>query len=373
MSTTIPEVINGICSAVRPIYGALDLCVDVADIITEENLSGLKIASAVSKSALLALDILGIVGHHTGKISNKTLTRIKSAEFATRIIDAPIQFAKTKKNLGPKINTAQGIIHLIEKGAIGPITGILRNLCETTFYQEKNYLDEVKKNANTKRPVYKLNEDGDVVLSGYKVIDPKECEDNIILYTRIIAGLNVSETVVRFGFLEASYRIIITRTLEKILNKYQNRVQPRCIQQVNRIPLQQNPIRQVARVPQQVNQALQPNMVDIDNLFKFRQLPAIPEEFLNDKIFSKYVCLLSQCPIRFIVQDPYSVGAENPTFYEKNFIMGWLAEHASSPLNRQPLSLDQLILRPDIQKMIDGRLEFYENEVKNYLINLAQQ
>lgn len=363
--SAIPGVINALCSIIRPLSHAVNIYIDVADIITEENISGLKVASVVSKSAILALDILGIIGNHSGKFSSKTLQNIKAAEGSVRMIDMPIQFAKTKQKLGTKVKTAQGVIHLIEKGMIGPSLSILRNICEANFYYEKNFFEAVKQNPEAKRPVWRGNENGDPILEGYKPIDPKECEMNMELFEKITACLNMKEISAEIGLLEGAYRIIILRTFEKILNR--NRIQ-------NNIPQNLQPIEP------QAPQVEPPAPIDIDDLFNFKKLPNIPEEFHNDPVFSKYICPITQSPIRFIVMDPLTKDAENPTFYEHDAIRRWLAQKPrlpdqkpTSPATGKPLKVEALLLRPDLQYRIDNRLEFYENEVKNYILNLKEK
>lgn len=352
--------INMACDAVRTVTTTMDIVVNVSEAITEADISGLKMTAAVSKSAILALDILGIIGHHSGKISNNALSVIKEIETTVRIVDLPVHFSNEIKKLGDRILTAEGIIHLIEKGAIAPIAGLCKTTLQSAFFSEKHYLELVKKDSTAQRPVYGKDIFGETEIKGYRTIDANECEKNIALFDKIATGLNVTEAIANSSSIEGVYRTLISRTMQNLVRH--DRPQP---------PSQDGEQPQVAPVVIQHNEPQ--NQVDINNLFKFKNMNSIPLELHTDRILKKYICPITQCPIRHIVQDPGTINAANPTFYEKEAIERWLETHDTSPATRDFLFKDDLILRPDIQREIDQRLEFHEREVKVFINHLVQQ
>ncbi len=80
----------------------------------------------------------------------------------------------------------------------------------------------------------------------------------------------------------------------------------------------------------------------------------------NDPIFSKYVCPISQCPIRFPLKDPTTVQGAGNIYYEKYFIEIYLSNKTTSPVTRLQLSKDQLEYCAREQLEIETRL----NEIK---------
>lgn len=91
----------------------------------------------------------------------------------------------------------------------------------------------------------------------------------------------------------------------------------------------------------------------------------IPAELEDDALFSKYQCIISQNPIRFIVRDPKTPKAAN--FYEFKVLKRWLETNLTSPMNRQKITkeqLEELKLEPEEQKLIERRVAAYKKLLK---------
>lgn len=351
--SSIQQAINQTCAIMRPIFTTIDISLDIAQMITDENISKLKTAAIVSRTAVLVLNIFSLVGEKKG-LSNHTLKTIKGIELGARMVDAPIQFSKHIKDLKEEEYTVSAIIRLVTRGAINPCTGILRNICELSIYNEKIYLEKLAKTSEAMRPHWEYDSAEHPNLIGYKKIDRQECERNIQLFEKISAGFNVAEASVYS--IEASYYLIIQKFLEEALRQaatWGGQGGQQVIQYINQLPGND-----AAQLPE--------NIVDADNLFNFKKLSLIPVEFHQDPTLSKYSCPLTLSPIRNIVQDPTAQG-EEPIFYERDAIALWLASNQTSPMTRRPLTLEQLFPRFDLQELIDARLEFFENAVKDFL------
>jgi hypothetical protein len=206
-------------------------------------------------------------------------------------------------------------------------------------YQEMRMLEKLADDPEAVRPIYEPNMDecdGSNELTGYRKIDAQECEKTIALFKKIQAGLSVSYlTSQTCGFM-ARITLFIRRQLLAQLNQANRR------DNQGGDPLQ-NPIE-----------------IDVDLLRsqQIKKLEEIPIEFHNDDIFNNYLCKLEDLPIRYIVQDP-TIEGEASVFYEKAAIEKWLQLKSISPITRKPLTSVQLMPRPDLQSIIDKRLEYY--------------
>jgi hypothetical protein len=84
----------------------------------------------------------------------------------------------------------------------------------------------------------------------------------------------------------------------------------------------------------------------------------IPLEFEEDPTYPQFECAISHQLIRHPVLDP-----NRKALYEFRNIVQWLADHNTSPANRAPLRVDDLIQVPHISRYIKMRL--HEHVQKN--------
>ena len=94
---------------------------------------------------------------------------------------------------------------------------------------------------------------------------------------------------------------------------------------------------------------------------EFADLPereAIPIELEDDPVLSQYICPITQTVIRHPVIDPVT-----HTLYERDAILGWIQINPTSPLTRIALSADDLLEVPEIQQIIDDRLETLQRQI----------
>jgi len=98
----------------------------------------------------------------------------------------------------------------------------------------------------------------------------------------------------------------------------------------------------------------------------------IPVELHKDPELSKFVCPISQCPIK----DPVR-GRHIAHIFERSWIVAWLTNHKTNPYDRSELTIDTLVEMPELRKQIEARLKFLtephkENE-KGPVINIAEK
>ncbi|MGL4539603.1 MAG: U-box domain-containing protein [Candidatus Rhabdochlamydia sp.] len=107
---------------------------------------------------------------------------------------------------------------------------------------------------------------------------------------------------------------------------------------------------------------------EVLNLLDFSTIPPFLH---NDEVIKKYICSITLQPIRDPVQDPTTESCENPILYERTAIKNWLEIRGKSPVTQKELTLDSLIPKPDIKRIIDMRLQFHQENMDTYLIERA--
>ena len=100
----------------------------------------------------------------------------------------------------------------------------------------------------------------------------------------------------------------------------------------------------------------------IEDLHQFQnllELNEIPPFLHKDPILSKFICPISQCPIRHPVWEP-----NHKVIYERSFILRWVNQHFTSPMTRLPLTADDLKPLPAINSLIEHRLGVLERLIQ---------
>lgn len=81
----------------------------------------------------------------------------------------------------------------------------------------------------------------------------------------------------------------------------------------------------------------------------------IPERFHEDPFLQRHVCPITSFPIRFPTKDIYG------HYWEDAAIRAWLQNKNTSPLTRQPLTLEDLTFDEELYRQIGDRI----SELKN--------
>lgn len=336
--STITKTIIGFCDVVRVACTGVNVATSVVGLITNENRSALKGASVVSRAAILALDAIDTIGRLSGNLSANNGINIKSLETLVRVIDFPIQLAKVveENEENTNVDSATKIISIMEQGLLAPLLGIVRSNCQALIYEEQTYLQMTQEELKTAvRPVFDKDDEGNTIITGYKPVNLDECQENL---------KNLSKTVATFGSVEV---LAQARTIETIykciaLRFFINHegADPEILPQTNATGF------------------------NIEEMFDLKKLAIIPPELEDDVVFDQFKCAINHMPVRDPVADPTS---QNRTLYERSAIVTWLRRHPFSPITGQPLTVPELTECPTIKLLIDNRLEFHSQGIKDFL------
>lgn len=88
----------------------------------------------------------------------------------------------------------------------------------------------------------------------------------------------------------------------------------------------------------------------------------IPQTMHDDIVLSKYICTITQEPMRDPVADPTNGGK---TLYERAAIVKWLQTKNTSPATRFTLNDFQLLERPALSALINSRLKLHSRGSRN--------
>ena len=59
--------------------------------------------------------------------------------------------------------------------------------------------------------------------------------------------------------------------------------------------------------------------------------------------------------------------------YERKVLVNWVHKHHTSPMTKQPLQIHELIPKPLLKKVIDKRLKFYGNRLRELALQEVNQ
>jgi hypothetical protein len=292
---------------------------------------GVRIASILSR--------LSIIGFQTGasiaqirEATPETLGNIKSGELLCRFIDLPIRMSEEASQMDVDS------LRFLEKAVVAPMSDIIRVGSEVNVHNENHYLQEYKRDPQkAKRPVYEQCGD-EIKIVGYRRVEPKECEENI--------NSSRQTAVISAGIRIASEAGIGSKAVQVSCDLYES-LALWIRAKINGAPL-----------PQQQGQAI--NLIALNE---------IPEPLEGDIVFRRYICPITNKPIRDPVGDP-----NGHTLYERSAIMTWLNRgNYTSPVTRLPLRPSQLIEKPVLKKLIESRLTYHGQHLWEYLqINAAR-
>lgn len=350
--TSTAKIINQINAFSRGLSTATDVAIGAADLITKVDRGFFRGAAVVSRSCLFITTAVDIITQLAGVSANAS-RNIKGVELLVRVLDFPVNLLSNVENLHVE-KTAASIIRFLEKGLVGPLLGIVRTGCELSARTEICYLKDYEKDPTAQRPIYDYDENGDRVIVGYRPIDPEECKKLINDYENASAGVGTVESITEWGMVEFVYKKIAARI---ILGRDFRPNHP------GNAPVNEVPMHVAEDVAPQ-NPQQEVDDVKLKDLLDFKKYRTIPEELEDDEVFKRYRCPITQAPIRFPVAE--RTGGQS-ILYERDAIAQYLVNSHTSPMTRQPLSMENLIECPMIQNIIDTRLEFHSAQILNYL------
>lgn len=258
--------------------------------------------------------------------STKTLHQIKGAEVCFRICDVYVKGAE-------QINDEQAtIIQKIEKGLLRPVASVCRAANESQGYGAKVYLEMTPEELSAvKIPIYEHHGRDRMVLVGHKGITRDEAQALFDSAKNSQNSLAVTEMVMRaepMSKIEKLYSAIVSAP----------------------------PPIQVA--PQNPPVAVQGNDQERDP-FDLLTLNSIPDLLHDDPVFARYICPITQGPVRHPMRDK-----NGKTVYERDEIVKYLVQSGISPFTRQPHTVAELQPVPALQRLIDNQLAFHSERLR---------
>jgi len=330
-------------------------------------------ACLVNKLVCLGFTIAEIGMLISGKKSESIQT-LKAIELVPRMfqmLTSPVlEILKTDGSL-------KSIIRAISRGVIAPMADLARVGSEMICYDEHKYLQLSPEELKTaKRPIYELQgsgEDAVWVIVGYRPVDIEECKANLAeakMVSEVAATVRIFS---EFDILEKSFCDVGIPLYQRLINFLGDpNVVPNPTPAAHHAGYQyvapqhvapQHPIQQHAAPQHPVPQHEVPGLYELD----LQRFTFIPLPLHDDILFQRFVCPISQEPIRDPVRDPTNIHLNGGTLYERRAILRWLQLHQVSPMTHQPLFANQLIPAPALKAVIDARLEHHRQQVSAYL------
>lgn len=244
------------------------------------------------------------VGLTCAGAKNATMEQLKQVEIYSRTSNVFVQVAKQYTQMEPGF---QGKLVFIERGILAPTVDATRVLFESDAYKEKGLLSRLSKEKNP--------------------IQYEECRKRLDYNVDGVRNAILIKAVTELSVVSSTAKALYRRLAERV------------------------------RVPQGTNQA---NVAA--PVYSLTALNRIPDELANDAVLSRYICPISQAPIRFPVGDP-----DGTHVYEREEIMAWIRLRHTSPMTRRPLNEQDLVPKPALQALINHRLRFHEQHLLAYM------
>ncbi|MEI8124892.1 MAG: U-box domain-containing protein [Parachlamydiaceae bacterium] len=350
------SAITAACQVVRIVANGIKLQRKVEEVVNSDGDSqSLKIADVVVNTLVLAADAGGVVAKIDGA-SVETLENIKDGEMVARVMSLPvIAFGSLFK----WVKGESSAMRAIEDGLLTPIAGIGRSASEVSGYHYR-HLQSLPDDQRVDHVCVQVGggferrmECHDEKLTEQQCVDRAQQADEqcaAFAVVEIVSDLNVISRVI-------SRESIYQRVVNQI---YVTPVAPRNVIVVDDVINDDDDVIVDATPVAPQNVIVVEDDVIADPLsVNLLSLPYIPEALHNDPIFKKYPCSIMQAPIRYPLKDPRGVGH----LYEASVIRQWLSINRTCPLTRQPLSMEELVEVPMLQRIIDERLTHYQNDI----------
>ncbi len=302
-------------------------------------------ASAVNRLAILGFSAAETFMSLSGSKS-EALSRLKGFELIPKMLNLPIQLTLELNDSRGEI-TARTVVRILEQGVVAPLAGIVGTAAEQISYYEQHFLEMTPEELkNAKRPIFEFDQNlGGPVIIGYAPVDAEECQKRLNVADRVAQTSLHIRVLGEVGFSESV-------TFDALIPFYQYLAQFLSAPAI--APRQ--PVQQRAIVPAQQQRA--PNILNL-NFLAFDEIP-IP--LYEDVVFRRFICPISNCPIRNPVYDP-----NGRTLYERGAIQQWIAVRPISPVTRLPLTVAQLVEAPAVRALIDDRLQFHQDRMVQVL------
>jgi hypothetical protein len=343
------SAISGACQIVRLITSGVGIARDASELANTSSDDKLLLSARIAAITMRTLSLTAsacAVGGEAAGASNTSLGAMHTVEFIFRGISMPFQVVESSAEY---LNGNLTLLEAIEKGLIAPAAAVTRAHAESvrSHYQ---HLLELPPDQRLE-PVYKtegIGEDAQLVIDHYRVVTEEECKENILWSNQRITPANLVEI--------AANTSALSNTGSKLIQIYQN-----VISLISRQP-QPTPAAPVP-VPSVPAAPVQAPLAEIDPFegdFLLR-LSIIPDALHEDTVFQRYVCPITQRPIRYPLRGP------NGTLYERSAIEEWCRRGEGAmndPFTRRLTTIQEYAPVPMLQNIIDTRLRWHQEEIR---------
>ncbi|MCL6756204.1 MAG: hypothetical protein M3A24_03495 [Candidatus Rhabdochlamydia oedothoracis] len=299
--------------------------VEAINDFSADNCTMLQTANVVNRLMLLGFSVTETKKLFSNPSNHQVLASLKAKELPSRYLDLLIKLLQ-----GPILaeDDVETPLQFLERAMVAPMADIARVSAEQSFYEIKHCLNNALEQNITPNP----NSSLDPILGCTEKLKKLEGQISRALKIKMLAEVSLISSV--GDLCKEWYHSIYARAIADL-----------------RLSLQQPD-------PQEIEAAIM-------NAFP------IPAAFHQDLTLRSYICPITLEPIRYPVEDPtansHQQGQDNPVLYERSAIINSLSVRPLSPWTREPLTVDQLIPRQDIQDVIEMRLEHYSSNVWNYI------
>lgn len=292
--------------------------------------------------------------------SAEEMMRIKQFELAEKSFELGSRLAVSMY----KSKSFKSTMESVEQEILPGVLDFIRVASEGGLYTEKYYLEmSPEERAKHTRTVIERTGSGmnmHIESIVEKPIDEEECLRNI----------EVDDAA---SFVLSSAMLLLEgKHLSNMCNSFARDQEP--IYNIQQLAADTH---RAQRPQQQVRPAPRPVLPSLAELHRQRDnqdpsdllsLSYIPSNFYVDddkSIFNKYICSISHLPCRHPVQDPTTQG-DRKVIYDHINILTWLQAQQdnerpmTSPVTRQPLEPDQLVSLPASQRLIDTKLQSFQ-------------
>ena len=341
MSSAIVRALNIACDVISVL--------DDIDKASQADAQHQEEAGIINKISLInRLILLGFSSAEAGMVvrgsSPASLRTLKSFEIFPRVGQLCIQIPAEAVNTPDDEPRLKTISRIFRKGLIGPIADLTRVGAELASYSEQDFLAKFEEDPKATRPVYKQDSDGDFVQIGERPIDPDECKKAINQAQGVSGAATVVRAVAAMPIEDSAVPVY------ELLERFMRRV----VAHFAEAPAAQAPGGQE-----------EDERIDWTNLMA---LESIPPPLQNDAVFQRYICPITQLPIRHPVRDPNGI-----TLYERRAIEAYLGEGVRpSPITRRNMSRHDLQDASGIQAIIDARLHQHQEQFVQFVQERAR-
>lgn len=296
------------------------------------------VANKIMDAVFTSLD----VGSTLLGVDSSKMNTVKKMDPFFPVVQVMTQFRKEYQQCDGKLSNR---LQMLEKACIWPTLDAVRVFAEKKMLQEKAYLSEGVgwSSWQRQRDIYGWRYNPVTGQEGYVIVETRslsEAESQLAFdqYQKLASQATI-------GRLAAEASLI-----SKIVSDLYHDLARNVIEQ------QQSsaPLVQLDDAP-------------VSSDFSLKAFDKIPRQLEEDVIFRKYICPISNRPIRDPVGDP-----NGATLYERVSILERLQENQTSPVTRLPLMTSQLIERPDLKALIDARLDEHSRVVRDLITEICK-